>query len=380
MISFFYANRRLLLFLLLPLLVEGRFAAAQENPAILGGDDLSITAGEIVELPIQLDNAYEAYAIDVLMRFDPNQIEVVDANDKSDGVQVLPGSFPDPEFLAKNIVMNDEGTIHYIITQLNPTPPASGSGTVFTIRLRAKASGDALLRFETVEMASRDGFLLPVTLQNITLSVTGAAVDVTPGPAIVVPTPAATASKPNVQPATATSAPATQVPSGSTPLATSITAQEDAVGVTPSPQPSVAPVETATIVQELSNSGTQDSANQEQTSVASLVVATAGSEAVIENETAAVVPTNVDSDAPAPIGESITARNEAQATAVMISSADGIPTVVIQDGPSQVPAATEDVPAGANRITFFLTAALLILAVAVSGLVILLFRRRPPAS
>ena len=66
---------------------------------------------------------------------------------------------------------NQKGTLRYAMTQVNPTQPASGAGVIFTVQFRGKAAGETAFKLAPVEMADRQGQMLPVTVQSGTLRV-----------------------------------------------------------------------------------------------------------------------------------------------------------------------------------------------------------------
>ena len=78
------------------------------------------------------------YGVEAHLRFDPNALEIVDADPTRDGVQLESGTFPAPDFVALNNADNRSGTIDYAVTQLSPREPREGSGIVAHITVRAK--------------------------------------------------------------------------------------------------------------------------------------------------------------------------------------------------------------------------------------------------
>ena len=78
------------------------------------------------------------YRVEAHLHFDPQVLEVVDADPTREGVQLESGTFPTPDFVALNQVDNDAGTIDYAVTQLSPREPRAGSGVVAHIKVRAK--------------------------------------------------------------------------------------------------------------------------------------------------------------------------------------------------------------------------------------------------
>lgn len=130
-----------------------------------------VEVGQVKSLNIVLENAVDVYGIDVQGQFDINAIEVVDANPGRSGIQMIPGVIPKPDFVVINSADNLNGTFRYAVTQINPTPPASGNGVIFSIRVRGKMISESALTFTSVQMADQDATPLPVTPQNGTVRV-----------------------------------------------------------------------------------------------------------------------------------------------------------------------------------------------------------------
>lgn len=148
----------LVLIMSLPVSAEGQAAIVRSDPAVL-----QISAGQTLTLNVVLVDATSVYGIDVSATFDPQLVEVVDGDPALVGAQFNPGSFPRPDFLVRNEADNQAGTLRYVVTQVNPTEPVSGSGIVFSVQLRAKAaSGEGSFTITAVDLTDRDGALLAV--------------------------------------------------------------------------------------------------------------------------------------------------------------------------------------------------------------------------
>ncbi len=162
----------LVLWLSIMSLVPARQAAAAtvtpELPAYTIAPDV------ITTVIVRLEDATNVYGIDIRAAFDPALVEVVDADVAADGIQMEPGQFPQPDFVALNRVDPQAGTLRYVVTQVNPTPPANGDGVVFAVRLRGLGvTGAGEFRIDLVEMSDRDGQLLPVQWGAAALEVQG---------------------------------------------------------------------------------------------------------------------------------------------------------------------------------------------------------------
>lgn len=169
-------------------------ASAQADSTLVRSDPLTVEIGQnqIETVNIILENAYEVYGIEVRAKFDPAVVEVVDADPAKDGIQMTPGSFLQPDFLVRNTADNQAGTLQYVTTQTNPTPPASGTGIVLSIQLRGKTLGQqSAFTIDFVDIVDRRGVKLSVQPQN------GAIVIVPPKPPTPTPLPAIVPSEPS---------------------------------------------------------------------------------------------------------------------------------------------------------------------------------------
>ena len=140
----------------------------QDGEALVCTDParLEIGAGQIKIMRILLVNAQNVYGIDLQATFDPAVVEVVDADSKKTGVQMISGDFLKPDFTILNTADNTAGTLRYVVTQLAPTHPANGKGTFLLIQFRGKVVGtSSKLTFTSTVIADRAGNKLPITIQ-----------------------------------------------------------------------------------------------------------------------------------------------------------------------------------------------------------------------
>ena len=71
-------------------------------------------------------------------------------------MQAAPGTFLDSGFVVLNAADNVTGTVRFAMTQLNPSLPKSGTGTLIVIGLRGKqASGSTPLTLTIGPLLSR---------------------------------------------------------------------------------------------------------------------------------------------------------------------------------------------------------------------------------
>ncbi len=133
---------------------------------------------------------------------------------------MIPGDFIKPDFAVRNGADNAAGTLQYVITQVNPTPPASGSGIVFSIQFRGKVLGQqAELKIDSVQIADQRGVKLSVQPQNGTLTVVPPKPETPTPPAPTAPPESAVTDTLAAETAALSAAAATDTPAMATPTA-----------------------------------------------------------------------------------------------------------------------------------------------------------------
>jgi hypothetical protein len=169
---------------------------------------VQVVAGQNVDVAVEVVNIQAMYGFDVMLSFDPSSVEVVDANPNIAGVQVAMGVFMDPGFAIINTVDNTAGALRFVMTQLNPSQPKSGTGNLIVVKFLGKqANASSQIKLVKVDIAQNDGAKIPTTLVSGQIDVvpsqpgpTYTSVP-TQGPGTVIPTTPAT---PGVTPPTAT--------------------------------------------------------------------------------------------------------------------------------------------------------------------------------
>lgn len=136
--------------------------AAEDSRLSLSVENLNLTVGEETTVDLLVENMPQVYGADVQLTFDPQVLEVVDADKQLAGVQVQAGDFIDIEqgFPLRNQVDNENGIIHYALTLMNPAPAVEGNGVLTRITFRAKADGQSNVRIKTGEFGTREGVVV----------------------------------------------------------------------------------------------------------------------------------------------------------------------------------------------------------------------------
>jgi hypothetical protein len=186
---------------------------------------LNLAVGAASDVAVEVVDVSGLYGFDVQLSFDPDVVEVVDADPDKAGVQVSLGRMLDSGMAVRDSADNEAGTIHYAMTQINPSEAKSGTGNLIVIRLRGTAAGTASLAFTSVDLARRDATAIDNAPQPgaVTVLAEGSTQPTTtPIPTQAPPTPIhtalpAAAQGTQAQPAATATLPATATPTAQVP-------------------------------------------------------------------------------------------------------------------------------------------------------------------
>lgn len=133
--------------------------------------DLTAAPGVRIEVPLEIHNVQGLYALDLSIKFDPSILTVEDADPSSAGVQVALGQFLDPGMVLFNTVDNQNGTIHFVMTQANPSEPKNGSGNLLVIYFKGIKEGSSDLSFTNIQFSDRNGVQINASEADATLTI-----------------------------------------------------------------------------------------------------------------------------------------------------------------------------------------------------------------
>jgi LysM repeat protein len=144
----------------------GTVAVAQDEAAVrLQPSTQQVNIGDVIAVEVRIDNAVNLVAASIQLQFNPAILQVQDADTGREGVQIQPGNFPAPDFVAINVVTNTTGIINYWVTEIPPFELANESGLLATITFQAIAPGSSDLTFTEVVLSNNVPQPIPVTTQ-----------------------------------------------------------------------------------------------------------------------------------------------------------------------------------------------------------------------
>jgi LysM repeat protein len=166
----------------------------------------SIAVNQIVTVSVKIDNVSDLFGAEVHLAFNPNVLEVIDADPGQAGVQISNGGMLQPDAVGQNIADNTLGTIDFGIAQINRAG-VNGSGTLAIISFKGKAVGASPITFRGIQssptgtnLADTGGLPIASSTQSGSVTVQADGVTVTPTPTpsvtptgtIITPTPSPT--------------------------------------------------------------------------------------------------------------------------------------------------------------------------------------------
>ena len=185
------------------ILLGGLFspASAQTSAQVGVFQAYEIQPGARVEIPIEIRNVQDLYAVDLEIHYDPRILTFEDANPQMDGIQPALGTFLDAGMVLYNTVDPEAGIIRFVMTQVNPSEPKSGSGVLIVLYAVGAAEGESTLEVVRADLSTREGIAIPSELveNSVKVAASAAEVQATPIPVqnptsiIVIPTLAPTA-------------------------------------------------------------------------------------------------------------------------------------------------------------------------------------------
>jgi hypothetical protein len=137
--------------------LDGRYTALPQTTIKVDPQSLRLQVGETAKVDLIIEEVSGLYGAEIHVKFDPDVLEVIDADPDQEGIQLEPGTLPIPDFVVLNAADNQAGAIDYAVTQLPPNQPSQGNGIVASITFRAKKPAASSVQFEQFLLADTSG-------------------------------------------------------------------------------------------------------------------------------------------------------------------------------------------------------------------------------
>ncbi len=130
-----------------------------------------------LEIAIEIKNVENCYAFDLELRYDPQILGIEDADPVRDGIQPALGTFLDAGMVLYNTVDAENGVIRFVMSQINPSEPKSGSGVLLVLYARGLKEGVSALEITKGDLATREGQIIPAELVSGSLEISANAAE-----------------------------------------------------------------------------------------------------------------------------------------------------------------------------------------------------------
>ena len=159
--------------LLLGLFIPAHIVAAQTAAPVQVGfyQNYKVAPSAVIQVPIEVTNVKDLYALEINIEFDETMLSIEDADPSRPGVQIALGNFLDPGMILYNDVNNSTGSIHFVMTQANPSTPKSGNGILLVLNIKGLKEGTSKLTITYMQLATRDGIEIASTNLNCEVKV-----------------------------------------------------------------------------------------------------------------------------------------------------------------------------------------------------------------
>ncbi len=142
--------------------------AAPTPELYLDANNSNTVIGEEFTVDILVKESPMIYGVDINIAYDPALLEVVDTDEKTSGVQMMPGDFLNPasSFFIQNRDDSQKGRIYYTMSLLNPATEAGGDGLIAKAVFRPIAEGKTGLIIEKGQFGTRSGKTINPAIRN----------------------------------------------------------------------------------------------------------------------------------------------------------------------------------------------------------------------
>lgn len=142
------------------------------DPAVVRCEP-SVAIGPVtttLTVDLYVENAANLYGADVRFLFDPTVAQVVDVDPFAPGVQIQPlADLLTPGFVIRRDADNASGLIWYAMTQLNPSPPVTGSGALARVTFQPLSTAAFTMPVVNHQLAGPGGVELPSVAEACTV-------------------------------------------------------------------------------------------------------------------------------------------------------------------------------------------------------------------
>jgi len=145
-------------------------ASYSEAIVYIGGPDELVYAGEEITVTVGISDVVDLDRLEMTVIFDPDVLQVIDADAGTEGIQITPGECPVVDFMPLNASDNSLGTIMYWVDQTDPTPPVTGNCQIAYIRFSTHQVTSTVVNISELLLETESDVPIPYTTQELELN------------------------------------------------------------------------------------------------------------------------------------------------------------------------------------------------------------------
>ncbi|MEM7536864.1 MAG: S8 family serine peptidase [Chloroflexota bacterium] len=131
----------------------------------LSPQETNILVSDVHTITVQLHDVDKLYGAQFSVEFDPEVVEILDAQSFNPGVQIHPSDFLTEVTTIENVVNMSEGIIHYAVSLQGDNPGISGSGALAKIVVRGLVSDTTRISLKDAILVDRESNVLQHGIQ-----------------------------------------------------------------------------------------------------------------------------------------------------------------------------------------------------------------------
>lgn len=144
--------------------------AADAKPRLsLVGVQGDLAVGTLSEFQVMVHGAPPVAGVQLVIKYDPVQAKIVDADPKTAGSQAIPGTFFNAQkdfFTVRNDADAKTGELNYVASALYPAKESQGDGQILTFRITPYRPGDSVISIASARFGDYAGKPYDVVLDE----------------------------------------------------------------------------------------------------------------------------------------------------------------------------------------------------------------------
>jgi len=143
-----------------------------ENTAVwMQPPSTPVHIGDTITVTVRISDVVNFYGAQFKLHYPPADLQIIDADSGTSGVQIMSGDCPLADFTTLNAADNSTGVIDYAVSQMNPTPPVSGDCVIAYIQFQTQQVTTTAVSLSDVILSDPNGVPIAATLADTAVTI-----------------------------------------------------------------------------------------------------------------------------------------------------------------------------------------------------------------